>query len=267
MAGLSLEELSNKMNNTITRQALNKYEQGKMMHNGEVLMLLAKALEIKPEYFFRPARISVELSQAAYRKNSRLGKKKQASIQEKVREYVERFLDAESLFPPERFPDYPLKPLVAQIKSLHQVEELAERLRDEWELGTDPIDNLVQLLEDRNIIVVQVAHEDHFDGLSCWANQSKPVAVIKDGVPGDRQRSSLAHELGHLLIHSTQIDEEKAAFRFAAAFLVPRKTAFYELGQRRQNLSLNELHQLKMKFGGIAYFRESCCRTFKHDNQ
>jgi Zn-dependent peptidase ImmA (M78 family) len=45
------------------------------------------------------------------------------------------------------------------------------------------------------------------------------------------------------------MDDEKAAFRFAGAFLVPEPAARQELGNRRQRLDVYELHMLKHKYG------------------
>ena len=48
---------------------------------------------------------------------------------------------------------------------------------------------------------------------------------------------------------SPPVDAEKAAHRFAAAFLVPAKSAHSELGRKRTNLSLDELLLLKREYG------------------
>ena len=67
---------------------------------------------------------------------------------------------------------------------------------------------------------------------------------------GDRQRSNLAHELGHLLMNVVDgFDEEKAAYRFSASFLVPQDIAICELGKKRKNLNWEELLILKQKYG------------------
>jgi Zn-dependent peptidase ImmA (M78 family) len=70
--------------------------------------------------------------------------------------------------------------------------------------------------------------------------------VTKRDVPGDRERMNLAHELGHLVMGT---DDDKLAFRFAGAFLVPAEVAFFELGKRRRTLSFRELYLLKQKYG------------------
>ena len=51
-----------------------------------------------------------------------------------------------------------------------------------------------------------------------------PLFFMNRDVPGDRFRFSLAHELGHMILHSIPDDETKIedqAHRFAAAFLMP----------------------------------------------
>jgi Zn-dependent peptidase ImmA (M78 family) len=69
-------------------------------------------------------------------------------------------------------------------------------------------------------------------------------------MPGDQQRFCLAHELGHLMLEPVKnLDSEKVANRFAGAFLVPRPSAEFELGIKRQAISLYELHLLKHKYG------------------
>jgi Zn-dependent peptidase ImmA (M78 family) len=68
-------------------------------------------------------------------------------------------------------------------------------------------------------------------------------------MPGDRQRFSIAHELGHLMLRPKGLDDEKAAHRFAAAFLVPEAAVKYELRGKRIDICLYELHLLKHKYG------------------
>jgi Zn-dependent peptidase ImmA (M78 family) len=46
-----------------------------------------------------------------------------------------------------------------------------------------------------------------------------------------------------------KLEPEPAANRFVGAFLVPAKTARYELGNNRTDLNINELYMLKQKYG------------------
>jgi len=166
-----------------------------------------------------------------------------------VQEWLERYLEVESLFgEPHRFA-LP-RDLERRVASLDDVERVALALRRRWDLGLGPIESLVEVLEAQGIKVGLVEGHDDFDALTLWANGEIPVIVVKRGLPGDRQRFNLAHELGHLVLETTGgVDTEKAAYRFAGAFLVPAPTARLELGAQRQSLSLYELHLLKHKYG------------------
>jgi Zn-dependent peptidase ImmA (M78 family) len=128
---------------------------------------------------------------------------------------------------------------------------LAKDIRSHLSLGLAPIENMTELLEDSGIKIFQwPGEEGKFDGFSCWANNDIPVIVVKARLSGDRQRSSLAHELGHLVMNTAAgLDPEKAARRFSGAFLVPDVVARRELGAKRHKLELTELFTLKKKYG------------------
>ena len=62
---------------------------------------------------------------------------------------------------------------------------------------------------------------------------------------------NLAHELGHLVIKTTEDEsfDETAAFRFGAALLIPRSVIFDRIGERRRTVDLRELILLKEEYG------------------
>jgi Zn-dependent peptidase ImmA (M78 family)/transcriptional regulator with XRE-family HTH domain len=250
-AGLSLRQLADKTDNYISAQVIHKYEAGKSNPGSDVLIKLAKALDVKVEYFFRPDSVQVTLGEPAYRKRLAASSKNLQAMRAKAKDWVERYLEVESLFPDNRFPKIKLphdKDLI--IEGMDDVENPANSLRKLWSLGVDPIENLTETLEDQGVKIVILEGEKEFDGLSCWANEKIPVILIKGGLPGDRQRSNLAHELGHLIMKvSPEINEEKAAYRFSGAFLVPAQMVYQELGKQRNKIDIGELHMLKKKYG------------------
>jgi Zn-dependent peptidase ImmA (M78 family)/DNA-binding XRE family transcriptional regulator len=172
-------------------------------------------------------------------------------IQAQIQDWLERYLGIESILNSTDQFEFPN--IKRQIARLEDVEKVALDLRNAWSLGLNPIDNLIEVLEGHGIKVGMVPGTDHFDALTLWANDAFPVIVVKQGVPGDRQRLSMAHELGHIILaipaewEKKQI--EKAAYRFAGAFLAPAPIAIHELGERRQKLDRYEIHLLKHKFG------------------
>ncbi len=248
-SGMSLQVLADKIGESISKQAISKYEKGKAMPDSKKMIQLAKALNVKLDYFFRPARIEIVLSKPAYRKRSTMSKKKLNMINETVRDLVERYIEAENLFDTYEKVKLPA-PKLRNISSFEDVELLAEEVRKLWNLGNDPIESMVDVLEDNNFKVALIESDEKFDGLSCWGNNEIPIIISQKNCSGDRQRSNLAHELGHLLmIVDENFNEEYAAKRFSGCFLVPRKVAYAELGKNRKNLNWVELLILKQKYG------------------
>lgn len=111
--------------------------------------------------------------------------------------------------------------------SIYAPEDAAGVLRSLWNLGSEPIGNVVHLLESKGVETYWVDEEsDHLDAFSLWRD-SKPFAILnKYKNAGDRSRFDAAHELAHLVLHQrvddlTIAEVEKQANRFASAFLMP----------------------------------------------
>ncbi len=138
-----------------------------------------------------------------------------------------------------------------EVASFKDVENAAEDLRRTWDLGMGPIENLTDLLESKGLKMGVMDADAKFDACTFQAENNLAVTAIvtRSEMPGDRQRFSVAHELGHLMLRPKGLIEEKAANRFAAAFLVPEAAVRFELRGKRADLSLYELHLLKHKYG------------------
>jgi len=254
-AGLSLRALGELVG--VSAQALSFYERDQIVPNSTMLIQLADALQVPVDYFFRQH--NLVLSRPAYRKRAALPKKREAAVMGQIVEWLERYDDAEAFFPGEACQEFSLpdavQGIVAEVEEKEELawtgslmEELASKLREEWSIGMDAIDNLVALLEDKGIKVGLVDGHDRFDGCTFELADGTPVIVVKQGMPGDRQRFTLAHELGHLVTH-TDHDQDKLVHRFAGAFLVPEEAVRRELGERRTKLHPSELYMLKHKYG------------------
>ncbi len=249
-AGLSTRDLADRAG--ISAMAVSKYENEKSTPSSGVLLRLSDALGVPVEYFFRPAR--VELSEVEYRKQNKLPAKTQTRIEADVLEQVERFLELCDLLPGGPIAPFALpEGLPRRVDDYDAIEDVADVVRAAWNLGGNPIPDLTDMLEERGIIVLQTdeLHENAFDGLTATVN-GVPVIVVGRGWPGDRQRFTLAHELGHLILKNRfgpELDEETATNRFAGAFLVPRREALKELGERRTRLEPGELCALKKTYG------------------
>ena len=95
-----------------------------------------------------------------------------------------------------------------------------------------PIPNVIKAAERSGIIVFGTSLlSEKFDAVSVWPDSSpkRPVICYRKGVDGDRLRLSIAHEIGHLVLHQTRDIEPKQAeteaFRFGASLLIPKSQA------------------------------------------
>ena len=156
------------------------------------------------------------------------------------------------------WPEFPMSEFAAPgnlpaIQVLEDIEDVALAVRQSWRLGIDAIGDLIGLLESHGILVITTdsEHADKIDGLQVTV-EGVPVVVVSTAWPGCRQRFTLAHELGHLILHDllpSDMDEEKACNRFAGAFLYPRDSVLASFGKERHGLNWKELDLLKHEFG------------------
>lgn len=251
MNGFSLQDLADALGGALSRQALHRYEKGEVIPDAEKINMLSKALNISPDYFFRTNK--VEFSDIEYRKLNRMPQKDIAIINETTKEYLSRYLELEEIIGlPHNFHN-PLKDF-GKISTYEQVNEAAELLRKEWSLGTGPIFNIVELLEDKNIKVVKLNVDEDVDGLQTYVNETIPVVAyneMKANKP-DRIRFTLLHELAHLLLvfgSVTERQKETLCHQFAGAMLLPEETIEAELGNHRNKLSTLELGNIKKQYG------------------
>ena len=249
--GLTLDALAAAMGGIVTKQAIGKYEKGKALPSALVLNRLAVTLGIKSAALWREPAVQIEF--VAYRKRSKLALREREAIESAVGIHLEERVALEDLLGASNDYTVPVQALAAN--TLEVAEQAAEELRREWDLGLDPIASVVDELEDHHCHVIELDTPDEFDGISAIA-RGKDGAVVagavvsRRGLPGDRQRLNVCHELGRLILKvPEEADAEKLAFRFGAAFLAPAATLRREIGAKRAWLDLGELLLLKRTFG------------------
>lgn len=253
-AGLTLDALGEKVG--VTHTAIQKYEKGTMTPPSSQLLKLARACGLRVEYFFRTHH--VELLEPEFRKLSTFGKTAQEALKIKVVDLIENRVELLGFFPetPILHFEAPVG-LPRHINSYDAIEGCADHVRDAWKLGLDPIGDLTDTLETLGLLVIVVDEENPgFSGLTAKARtvdgRTYPIVAVSSRWPGDRQRFTLAHELGHLLLAgrlAADLDEEKACDRFAGAFLAPKAAVLQLLGQSRRGVEWQEIYSLKHEFG------------------
>jgi Zn-dependent peptidase ImmA (M78 family)/DNA-binding XRE family transcriptional regulator len=110
------------------------------------------------------------------------------------------------------------------------VAAIARLVRSTWMLPQGPIRNLTQAIEEAGGLVIEYDFgTKQADAISEWVDErtvSRPIFLINSNssIPWDRRRLTMAHELGHIILHkfpNPKMEEE--ANEFAAEFLMPRR--------------------------------------------
>lgn len=254
LKGMSLQDLADKLNNSISRQGLHKYETGIVNPDIEMLKKLSEALEVPIDYFFRDIG-SLHLSKIEFRKLHILPSKEELTIIEQTKDILQRYLEIESILGIAANFDNPLKQ-INLIKDYYDVTEAAMIVRNVWNIGIDPIANVIDLLEDNGIKIIKVKTAESIDGFQTNVNDTIPVIGFNEEKlhKPDRIRFTLLHELCHLLLgdkfgDASENQIEKYCNHFAGVMLIPDKALKKELGNHRNNIMMQELGAIKRQFG------------------
>ncbi|PZF28211.1 hypothetical protein DEJ35_12700 [Curtobacterium sp. MCPF17_051] len=226
----------------IPQSRLSRIEQGLEVVPASAVSGLAVALDVRPETLgvraeeFTSARVF-------HRKRASLPVKvdRQVRADAAVRRFQVRRALGEAL-PAVRIAHDPL-PDDGTYSPVDRATELRRRLG----LGVEPIPSMTAVLESAGVIVLPVNLDSvKLDAIGGWPEQGAPIILVSTHAPGDRQRFTLAHELGHAVLHDGAGDNQEAeADQFASAFLLPSAMARTEL----QNPTLSTLVALKARWG------------------
>ena len=242
-AGLSKAKLANLVG--VTPAAIGQYESQSSTPRRDLLPLLARELHVPVEYFATGRPIGrVDGSQAHFRSLRSTSARDRAKAIAFIEQVWELTFALEKKV---RFPEVDLPPID---RGHADPISAAHALRARWGLGVKPVKHLVALAESHGIVVslLTMANADVARvGAFSTSHLARPVVVITP----ERAKSvfvyrfTVAHELGHLLLHGEVApgdkQQEREADQFAAEFLTPR-SQIVNLLPRRVNLSrLDEL--------------------------
>lgn len=226
----------------VTQGHLSKVEQGLATAPAELVAAVAEATDLPQSFFYQGDDIyGLPFSvHPMFRKKQRVPKRTLDAIQAELNirlMHLRRVLEAAELNPDLQLPH------VDMDEDEDDAEEVAQLVRGTWLAPSGPIKNLVNYVERAGCLVVECdfANSD-IDGVTISAPDLPPVIFVRRGQPGDRRRFTLAHELGHLIMHrQPHRNIEQQANDFAAALLMPAGDISFHLSR----ISLPRLAQLK----------------------
>ncbi len=236
--GLSQSDLAKSIDG-LSQSNLSKFEKGFGVLSIEVQTRIANFLNFPEEFYNR--RISTIIENANYRKRSNISKSLILQFETKCKligYIVDEF--AESVEWPE------FKFLALNVEEGYSPKYIANYNRKLLKLTPDePVSNIIRLFENFGVIVYEIYSHEKFDGLSFITDKGFPIIVINKWLSNDRKRFTLAHELGHILMHnennypvSPSRPKEVEANEFAGEFLMPEQAIKASLvGLRMSSLS------------------------------
>jgi Zn-dependent peptidase ImmA (M78 family)/transcriptional regulator with XRE-family HTH domain len=229
---------------SISQANISKYESGIVKVKPEHLAVISRILGYPKEFFFLNERKYGFASSCTYHR-----KRETAPIKEMntalaqinvIRIHISRLLNGVEMECANQFQRLDLDEYDGD------VEQIARQTRINWRIPNGPITNLIEQIESAGGIVFRCSFGTRkIDAISQWLPNLPPIFFVNDEIPTDRMRWSLAHEIGHLIMHQFPTDfPEKEADRFAAAFLMPAGDIYADL----ISLTTTRLPQLKLRW-------------------
>lgn len=256
---LSITELAKKLE--VSKQMVSKYENDKSIPSAEILFKIIGLLGFPSEFYFQQDKFK-ETSMGTFYRSRLTSTQKQKTPSESIkravalyRDYLEQYIDFPELLRPS-IPDFDL--LIEERK----YEKLSQKLRDYWDLGQEPIRDMMRLLEEKGFVNAFLPKEmskvDAFGSHEFINSKDYYVILSRDDYSFYRQQFSLAHELGHWFIHTDNInpqeldaveyrEKENEANNFASSFLLPKDAFLYDL-KSAKTVNLTLLASLKGKW-------------------
>lgn len=240
MLSLSQAELSNRTG--IAQGTLSKIEQGLKEVNDDLVTRLGDALECPVSFFFQTEReYGPPMSaHAMFRKKASTGQKVIDRIIAELNvriAHARKFLSGVEFAPELPFPLYDLDDFQGQ------ADAVADSVRRAWLVPRGPIRSLTEYAERAGCLVVQCdLDEAKIDGVSYRIPGLPPLIFLNRRQPADRMRFSLAHEIGHLVMHTyPNPNMEQEANQFASALLMPAT----DIGPELQGLTIEKAAYMK----------------------
>jgi Zn-dependent peptidase ImmA (M78 family)/DNA-binding XRE family transcriptional regulator len=200
--------------------AIAQLETGRTQPSPAVLEALSRATGFPPAFFTRPSGPPLPTGSLRFRARAAMTarQRRQAFWYAQTLYEIMASLAVQTEYPEPRLPRLAGDPVAA-----------ARLTREALGLPPDrPIGPLIRTLERHGVWVLAIPVPlPRRDACSAWAGSdgATPVIVVAATPAGDRRRFSVAHELGHLVLH--HIPEgaphvlEQQADTFAEAFLLP----------------------------------------------
>jgi Zn-dependent peptidase ImmA (M78 family)/transcriptional regulator with XRE-family HTH domain len=247
----------------ISQPQLSRLEQGLVDATSEDVERLARVLGFPVSFFYQTAAV-YPIMTPFHRKRAGLSKRIQERAESlanlkkihltKLMGSIEVDGDNIPRLSPE---DYSGDPRIA-----------AKKIRGFFKLPRGPIPCVVEILEDVGVFIfMEDFGTPQLEGFTLIGDSIKPLIFLNRAFPGDAERLTLAHELGHIVMHDVPTQTvEQEAWAFASEFLMPADDIIPDLRLARQLSDFADLKR-KWKTSMAALIRRKKDLALIDDNQ
>jgi len=216
----------------VSPAAVSQFEAGNTRPSAETVDRIAAALEVPTAFLGLP---EPEVHEGFFRslRRTSVGHRRRARAIAHVAHDIARDGGAGFLSPVALPSERP----IALDAPIREVEKAAEQARLEFEIPPGPVDSVVELLEQKGIVLIRLPLDTADVDAFSLPFHDRPVIVLgSDKNDRARSRFDAAHELGHLVVHGDRVwgvqEVEQQAHAFAAALLMPADDIRDELPER-----------------------------------
>ncbi|MGO0604817.1 ImmA/IrrE family metallo-endopeptidase [Brevibacterium linens] len=223
LRGLTKSDLAKALG--VTTRTLQKYEsEGAPLERAGGL---AESVGVEPEFFRLPPNQGLSVGQGFFRslRRATAAQRNSARAAATVGTELYNFITERFRLPELNIPE---------VDSL-SATQAAQTLRAAWGRGSEPLPNLVQLAEANGVRVLSLPLKAKTVDAFSFVRDDEAYVFLSTAKTAERSRFDIAHELGHLVMHTRQAPTvdfdslgsqilEKQADEFAAAFLMPSES-------------------------------------------
>ena len=200
---MTASELAEKIG--VTRQAVLQYEKNENNPKLDTEFTIITTLHFPRDFFYKDNLYDVPVENTFFRALSSTKKIDLQTQEEKTKiiVYIYEFLNNYFNYPELDLPEIDTD---IDLNNKENIEDIAIKVRNYWELGTQPIENMVNLLENKGIIVstlnVNNKKIDAFTQVHKVNKKDKYCVVLSNDKQSVARRNfDAAHELGHIILH------------------------------------------------------------------
>ncbi|TKH16584.1 ImmA/IrrE family metallo-endopeptidase [Bacillus wiedmannii] len=202
---MTTTELAGKID--VSHQMISKYEKGENTPQEEKIKLISQALQFPRTFFFTSYFLenNDRTSPDFFRKGAAVAKKYQIQVEANttISVGIKKYLESKLKLPKFTMPNFALVQKEFRQLDFDDIEDTANALRDLFNLKRGPIGNITLLCERMGIgVFFADLDSTKIDAHTVFVDNTPYIILNKERKSSVRMRFNIAHELGHILLHS-----------------------------------------------------------------